>query len=74
MFVGTKKTNNIWIKKYYQGKEILDKFKLPSSAIKEPFRIMYEIPKYIFMVPYSKSTIKMAQFESSSGNWVIIPN
>jgi hypothetical protein len=35
---------------------------------------MYEIPKYVFMVPYSKSTIKIAQFESGTGKWIILPN
>lgn len=35
---------------------------------------MYEIPKYVFMVPYSKNTIKLGQYDVSSGKWSIIPN
>ena len=34
MFVGTKRIGNISVKKYYKGKEILDKFKLSPNAIK----------------------------------------
>jgi hypothetical protein len=35
---------------------------------------MHEIPKYIFMAPYSKSTIKLAQYDTSINKWTIIPN
>lgn len=35
---------------------------------------MYEIPKYVFMVPYSKNTIKLGQFDASTGKWFLIPN
>ena len=35
---------------------------------------MYEIPSYVFMVPYSKTTIKIAQYDSTAGKWSIMPN
>lgn len=35
---------------------------------------MYEIPRYVFMAPYTKSTIKIAQYDVSVGKWIIIPN
>ena len=74
MFVGTKKISNICIKKFYKGREILEKFKLPSSAIKESFRVMYEIPSYVFLATYNKSNIKIAQFDVANSKWNIVPN
>lgn len=75
MFVGTKKTNNICIKRQYKGKQIIGpKFKLAPAAIKQPFKVTYQIPKYVFMVPYTKSTLKIAQYEAASAKWAILPN
>jgi hypothetical protein len=74
MFIGTKKTNNITIRRSYKDKEILDRFKLPTSAIKEPFKLMYEIPSYVFLVPYTKATLKLAQYDMAASKWTILPN
>lgn len=35
---------------------------------------MYEIPKYIFMAPYTKSTLKLAEYDVASSKWVLISN
>ena len=35
---------------------------------------MYEIPSYIFMAPYNKNNIKIAQYDVSSAKWNILPN
>lgn len=35
---------------------------------------MYEIPSYVFMVPYTKSTIKLAQLDTTTNKWSLIPS
>lgn len=74
MFVGTKKVSNITIKKFYKDKQILTNFKLPLANLKETFKVMYEIPSYVFMVPYTKSTIKLAQLDTTTNKWSLIPS
>ena len=35
---------------------------------------MYEIPPYVFLAPYNKNNIKMAQYDVTAGKWNILPN
>lgn len=55
----------------------MTRFKLQPSVIKESFKVMYEIPKYVFMAPYkngNKSELKIAQFDLTTQKWNILPN
>ena len=42
--------------------------------IKEPFKLTYEIPSYVFLTPYTKATLKIAQYDVAAGHWNILPN
>jgi hypothetical protein len=35
---------------------------------------MYEIPKYVFMVPYTKANIKIGQYDASTNKWAVLHN
>ena len=69
MLLGSKKVNNFIVKKYFKGKEILEKFKLSANAVKEPFQIMYQIPKYVFLIS-NRNDLNFAQYDYSSEKWV----
>ena len=74
LLLGSKRINNFTIKKYFKGKEILDRFKLQSNVIKEPFQVMYQIPKYVFLSPIDKNNIKIAQYDANVQKWTLLPS
>lgn len=74
LLLGSKKINNIVLKKFYKGSEILDKFKLPTNLIKEPFNVTYQIPKYVFLHTFDQSTLRFAQFDFATNRWAMLPS
>ena len=73
LLLPSKKINNITLKKYYKGSEILEKFKLPTNVIKEPFNVMYQIPQYVFLHTYDQTTLRFAQYDFASNKWTPLP-
>ncbi len=73
LLLASKKINNIVLKKHYKGAEILEKFKLPTALIKEPFNVTYQIPKYVFLHTFDQSTLRFAQFDATTGKWGLLP-
>lgn len=73
MLLASKKINNIVLKKYYKGAEILEKFKLPTALIKEPFNVTYQIPKYVFLHTFDQSSLRLAQYDAAAGKWAMLP-
>ena len=69
--MGSKRINNIILKKNYKGPEIL--MKHSPNLIKEPFNIMYQIPHYVFLHTFDQSSLKLAQFDSNNGKWAPLP-
>lgn len=63
LIMGSKKINNIILKKNYKGPEIL--IKHSPNIIKEAFNVMYQIPKYVFLHTFDQNTIKLAQFDTT---------
>jgi len=47
---------------------------LSANIIKEPFNITYQIPKYVFLHTFDQYTLKLAQYDASSGRWGPLPN
>lgn len=62
------------LKKHYKDNEILDKFKMQTAMIKEPFNVMYQIPKYVFLRCFEQTTLKFAQYDVANSKWVMLPN
>ena len=71
LVVGSKKINNIVLRKNYKGSEIL--IKHSPNLIKEPFNVMYQIPKYVFLHTFDQSSIQFAQFDSNTSKWCTLP-
>lgn len=74
LLLGSKKISSFIIKKSFKGKEILEKFKLPTAVVKEPFQVRYEIPKHVFLTPMTKKTLRIAQYDFSTSKWTALPN
>lgn len=73
LLLASKKINNIVLKKFYKDAEILEKFKLSPNIIKEPFNVMYQIPKHIFLQTFDQSSLRFAQYDASIGKWSTLP-
>ena len=74
LLMGSKKINNITLKKLFKGKEILDKFKLQTSLIKEPFQLQYQIPPKVFLHTFDQNNLQFAQYDFSLNKWTTLPN
>jgi len=70
--MGSKRINNIVLKKKYKEAEIL--IKHSPNLIKEPFNIMYQIPSYVFLHTFDQSSLKLAQYDTNTSKWVPLPS
>jgi len=71
LIMGSKRINNIVLKKNYRGPEIL--IKHSPNLIKEPFNVQYQIPSYVFLHTFDQSSLKLAQYDSSCNKWAPLP-
>lgn len=72
LIMGSKKINNIVLKKNYKGPEIL--IKHSPNMIKEPFNLTYQIPNYVFLHTFDQSSIKLAQYDTNTSKWMPLPS
>jgi hypothetical protein len=73
LLMGSKKINSD-IEKLLKGKEILDKFKLQTSLIKEPFQLQYKLPQNVFLQTFDQNNLQFAQYDFSTVKWGTLPN
>jgi hypothetical protein len=72
LVMGSKRISNIVLKKNYKGQEIL--MKHSPNLIKEPFNVMYQIPSYVFLHTHDQASLKLAQYDTTSGKWAALPS
>lgn len=72
--MGSKKISSVVLKKMFRGKEILERFKLQTALIREPFQLMYQIHEGVFLGTFKQEMLQFAQYDIAQQKWNVLPN